>query len=360
MSCSPVCSCGCGAPVLALAPPPPGETHLRRRVGEFHGFVADLVDFVEQQEVDGTTLGTQVGHRGGSGGAATRRALGVRRRDDRRLQRADRRRGVSPDRAGLDRPAAHRRARRLQAAAADRGAGLGRRRHREHGESGRPGGHARAGSRQAGRLCGDVRGDRRHRAPRRSGPGLTATWVPQPAIPTDRSIRFIGDPGFRVADRVLFVLEQQAPLPPGGTGWIDFWGYLFELVSFYWDFSDAGDRAARRAHHGHRARRPSSARASSSSTATSTSCSGRRRPLRTRPTACSPRRRSHGRSRRFSRCRPAVPPRPWRCRPTAGRLDSRSRRTTRRSCRSAARGSLEGQARRDRRLERRVAATSSR
>src|SRR5262249_27266234 len=59
MSCSPGCSCGCGAPAVALAPPPPGETHLRRRVGEFHGFVADLAAFVEQQQVDGTTLGTR-------------------------------------------------------------------------------------------------------------------------------------------------------------------------------------------------------------------------------------------------------------------------------------------------------------
>jgi hypothetical protein len=68
--------------------------------------------------------------------------------------------------------------------------------------------------------------------------GLTATWVPQPAIPTGRSLRFIGDPGFSVADRVLFVLEQEAPPPPMGTRWIDFWVYLFELVS-YWSFVTA-------------------------------------------------------------------------------------------------------------------------
>ena len=43
---------------------------------------------------------------------------------------------------------------------------------------------------------------------------LTATWVPSPAVPADRRIRFLGDPEFRAADRVLLVLEK---IPPSST-----------------------------------------------------------------------------------------------------------------------------------------------
>ena len=234
MSCSPVCSCGCGAPVLALAPPPPGETHLRRRVGEFHGFVAGLVDFVEQQEVDGTTLGTRWDIAADPAAlrlvelwayvAETIAAYSELTAGEAYLPTAqdwtDLRRvaalvGFKPrppiaaqgwvvadieSTANPVVPAGT----RVQAPA-------------------KPGGSA-----ETFEVIADT-------ALHSEWAGLTATWVPQPAIPTDRSIRFIGDPGFRVADRVFFVLEQEAPLPTG-TGWIDFWGYLFELVSFYWDY----------------------------------------------------------------------------------------------------------------------------
>jgi len=44
--------------MLVLDPPPPGETHLRRRVGEFHGFVRELVASIERQTVDGKRLGS--------------------------------------------------------------------------------------------------------------------------------------------------------------------------------------------------------------------------------------------------------------------------------------------------------------
>jgi hypothetical protein len=236
MSCSPVCSCGCGAPVLTLAPPPPGETHLRRRVGEFHGFVTDLVAFVEQQEVDGTTLGTKWDLEADPAAlrlvelwayvAETIAAYSELTAGEAYLPTAqdwtDLRRiaalvGFAPrppiaaqgwvvadieSTANPTVPAGT----RVQAPA-------------EPGTS-----------TETFEVIADT-------ALRSEWAGLTVTWVPQPAIPTDRSIRFIGDPGFRAADRVLFVLEQQATLPTGGTGWIDFWGYLFELVSFYWDFA---------------------------------------------------------------------------------------------------------------------------
>jgi Baseplate J-like protein len=235
MSCSPVCSCGCGAPVLTLTPPPPGEPHLRRRVGEFHGFVADLVDSVEQQEVDCTTLGTKWDIEADPAAlrlvelwayvAETVAAYSELTAGEAYLPTAqdwtDLRRiaaliGFTPrppiaaqgwvvaDIESTANPVVPT-GTRVQAPA-------------------KPGGSAETF---------EVIADTELHA---EWAGLTATWVPQPAVPEDRSIRFIGDPGFRVADRVLFVLEQQAPLPPSGTGWIDFWGYLFELVSFYWDF----------------------------------------------------------------------------------------------------------------------------
>ena len=141
MSCEPVCPCGCGAPALVLDPPPPGETHLRRRVGEFHGFVSELVATVERQTVDGSPARVELGCRGRSRRAADRAPVGVRRRERGRLQRADGGRDLPADGAGLDRPAPPRRARRLQAPAADRGAGVGR---RGAGEGREPDGALRA------------------------------------------------------------------------------------------------------------------------------------------------------------------------------------------------------------------------
>ena len=63
--------------------------------------------------------------------------------------------------------------------------------------------------------------------------GLTATWVPTPAVPEGREMRFLGSPGFRAGDRVLFVLEEQPEAP--STSWFDWWDWLFGL-----DFGDRG------------------------------------------------------------------------------------------------------------------------
>ncbi len=62
--------------------------------------------------------------------------------------------------------------------------------------------------------------------------GLTATWVPQPADPTGRFVRFLGDPGFGAGDRVLFVLEKP-PVPPltAGYDWFAFWFWLVSLFT---------------------------------------------------------------------------------------------------------------------------------
>ncbi|HVN62496.1 MAG TPA: baseplate J/gp47 family protein [Gaiellaceae bacterium] len=235
MSCSPVCSCGCGAPVLALVPPPPGETHLRRRVGEFHGFVEDLVAAVEQQEVDGRKLGTEWDIEADPAAlrlvhlwayvAETVAAYSELTAGEAYLPTAqdwtDLRRiaalvGFAPrppiaaqgwvvaDIESTTSPVVPA-GTRVQAPA-------------------KPGGAS-----QTFEVIADT-------ALRAEWAGLTATWVPQPAIPDARSIRFIGDPGFRVADRVLFVLEEQASLPSPKVDWLEFWTYLFELVEFVWDF----------------------------------------------------------------------------------------------------------------------------
>jgi hypothetical protein len=204
-------------------------------VGEFHGFVANLVAAVEQQKVDGATLGTRWDL---EADPAARRLVELwayvaetiaayseltageaylpTAQDWTDLRRIAALVGYAPrpsiaaqgwvvadieSRANPDVPAGT----RVQAPA-------------------KPG-----GSSQTFEVVSDT-------ALRAEWAGLTATWVPQPAIPAGRSIRFIGDPGFHVADRVLFVLEEQASLPASGTGWIDFWGYLFELVSLHWNF----------------------------------------------------------------------------------------------------------------------------
>jgi len=45
---------------------------------------------------------------------------------------------------------------------------------------------------------------------------LTATWVPMPVLPTGRQVRFLGDPGFRTGDQVLFVEESGDESGPCG------------------------------------------------------------------------------------------------------------------------------------------------
>jgi len=70
--------------------------------------------------------------------------------------------------------------------------------------------------------------------------GLAATLVPQPAAPAkpdQRKVRFLGDPGFRQGDRVLFVLEQSVSAPP--TLWFKWWGWVLT----YFGLSGVGGTA---------------------------------------------------------------------------------------------------------------------
>ncbi len=68
--------------------------------------------------------------------------------------------------------------------------------------------------------------------------GLTATWVPVARKVQGRTVRFLGDPGLRVGDRVLFVSESFASGPCvvpnweyawSADFWIEFWRYVLCL-----------------------------------------------------------------------------------------------------------------------------------
>lgn len=60
---------------------------------------------------------------------------------------------------------------------------------------------------------------------------LTATRVPEPAVPNGRTVRFLGDPRLAVGDAVLLVLEDATskPAPTGGT-WGAYWGWMLLLT----------------------------------------------------------------------------------------------------------------------------------
>ncbi|MGY1617344.1 hypothetical protein ACI797_11460 [Geodermatophilus sp. SYSU D00691] len=62
--------------------------------------------------------------------------------------------------------------------------------------------------------------------------GLTATAVPVPTAPSDRTLRFLLDPGFAPGDRVLFVAEQDVPTVSGPLTWFSYWGWLLALNAF--------------------------------------------------------------------------------------------------------------------------------
>ncbi len=234
MSCEPLCPCGCGAPALVLDPPSPGETHLRRRIGEFNGFVSDLIATVERQTVDGERLGSRWDVAGDPAGLRLARlwgyvAEGVAGYTE--LTAGEAYLPTAQDWTDLRRiaglvgfkPRPPIAAQGFVVAELDKGIDP----------------LVPAGTRvQSPAIPGqaaqtfEVIADSQLHA---EWDGLTATWVPQPAVPTDRTLRFLGDPGFGAADRVLFVNEQEPP-PLVTTDWIGFWGYLVDLWSFSWDY----------------------------------------------------------------------------------------------------------------------------
>lgn len=62
---------------------------------------------------------------------------------------------------------------------------------------------------------------------------LTVTRVPEPAVPTGRTIRFLGDPGLSAGDAVLLVREDATAEPaPAGAIWGAYWGWMLLLHAF--------------------------------------------------------------------------------------------------------------------------------
>ena len=134
-------------------------------MGEFHGFLADLVAADRAPGRRRAHPRHALGRRGRPGWDAAPRALGLRRRECRRLHRADRRRGVPRHGRRLDRSATAGRPRRLPAPPAGRCPGLGSRRGRAWRRPGGSGRHACAVAGHAGPGGADLRGRRRHPAP---------------------------------------------------------------------------------------------------------------------------------------------------------------------------------------------------
>ena len=234
VSCRPIRPCGATETALGLVPPPPGQRPLRRRVGEFHAFVADLVRRVEQEEVADAPLGGPLGPRGRPAGRAPGGAVGVRGGGRRGLRRADGGRGLPGDGAPTGPTSAG--SRRSSATGRGRGsprrAGCGWRSTSDADPLVPAGTRVQApGTPERPAQTFEVVADTPLRA---EWAGLTATWVPTPAVPEGREMRFLGNPGFRAGDRVLFVLEEQ-PEPPPMTSWFDCWDWLFQL-----DFGDRG------------------------------------------------------------------------------------------------------------------------
>ena len=242
MSCTPVCPCGCGAPVLVLDPPPPGETHLRRRVGEFHGFVRELVASVERQTVDGERLGSLWDIEGDPAGLRLARLWGYVAESVAAYTELSAGEGYLPtaqDWTDLRRIAALVGFKPRPPIAAQGWVMAELEKGSDPLVPAATRLQAPATPRQAAQTFEVIADTQLHA----EWAALTATWVPQPAVPADRTMRFLGDPGFRAADRVLFVLEEQIGLPTAGSGWFDFWGFLVGLREFVWDFGVAAAAA---------------------------------------------------------------------------------------------------------------------
>ena len=237
MSCSPPRPCGEQASGLGLVPPPPGLRHLRRRVGEWDGFRRDLVAGIERTVIDGEPLGRRWDLEGDPLAALLTGlwayvAEGVAAYSE--LTAAESYVGTASDWTDLRRLAAlvgFRPQPRVAAqgwvrAEVDPGADpvvpAGTRVQA-------PGTPTR--SAQVFEVIADT-------ALHSEWDGLTATWVPEAAAPEGREVRFLGDPGFRLGDRVLLVEETPAAgsaSPPTwttwGTGtWLEWWSWLIYLL----------------------------------------------------------------------------------------------------------------------------------
>ncbi len=226
MSCTPVRPCGESASGLGLLPPPPGQPQLRRRVGEFHAFVADLVARIEQQAAGESSLGSLWDVEGDPQGKLLAElwayvAEGVAAYSE--LTAGEAYLGTAADWTDL---------RRLAALVGYRpracvAAGGWIRAEVEKGADPVVAAGTRVqtpGTPDRSAQTFEVVEETQLRS---EWEGLTATWVPVSAVPTGREVRFVGSPGLRAGDRVLFVLEQTFELPT--LSWFDFWDSLLDF-----------------------------------------------------------------------------------------------------------------------------------
>lgn len=243
MSCDPVQPCGADTPALAVVPPRPGLHYLARRLGRFQAFLDDVVATVEGLSLPG-------GGGGPGGPLLDRQLLGDRwdlPADPPALLLAELWAAVADSLATYTELTAS------EAYLGTAGDWTDLRRLADLvGYAPRPGVAARgwleveiergtsplvpAGTRAQAPAAPPARpqaqlfevdADTQLRA---DWAGLTATWVPQPAVPTGRSVRFLGDPGFSVGDRVLFLLEQPGVSLSAGYSWFDYWTWLLQLI----------------------------------------------------------------------------------------------------------------------------------
>jgi predicted phage baseplate assembly protein len=211
MSCGPATACGPALPALGLVPPVPGEVPLRRRVGEYHAFARDLIAHVERELVDGVPLGRDWDVEGdplastlvGLWAAVAEIVAAYSE-----LTAAEAYLSTASDWTDLRRVAALVGYRPRPPVAAqgwvrvvvDKGA-----------DPLLPAGTRvqAPGTPQRAAQTFEVAQDTKLRSDWNE---LTATWVPVTVLPEGRSVRFLGDPGFRTGDRVLFVEEKDPVL----------------------------------------------------------------------------------------------------------------------------------------------------
>ncbi|MDQ1679839.1 MAG: hypothetical protein QOI42_698, partial [Frankiaceae bacterium] len=238
MSCSPAQPCGVAAPVLAVRPPPPGLAYLTRRLGRYDDFFAELIARIESRPVPGASPSAPLlGDRWDVLADPPARLLAelwalvadsVSTYSE-----------LTANEAYLDTARDWTDLRRIAAlvgyAPRPRVAATG---WLEVDIDPGTNPTMPAGTRaQAPALPPERPKSQQFEAIEDTvlvadWADLTATWVPQSADPTGRSVRFLGDPGFGAGDRVLFVLEEP-PVAPllSGYDWFGFWTWMVSLFT---------------------------------------------------------------------------------------------------------------------------------
>ena len=236
MSCAPVIPCGAAPPALGLVAPVPGQVPLRRRVGEYHAFVRDLIAHVESEPAGGDVLGRDwdvEGDRQASTLVGLWAYVAEIVAAYSELTAAEAYLSTASDWTDLRRiaglvgyqprpPVAAQGWVRVEV---DKGAdpliAAGTR-------------VQAPGTPQRAAQTFEVAQDTQLRSDWNQ---LTATRVPISVQPDGRRVRFLGDPGFRTGDHVLFVQENPVGAPCGdppdrGSSWdLGDWLALLEWIT---------------------------------------------------------------------------------------------------------------------------------